>query len=122
MKIMFVTPAFVEKGKPSGGMVNYLYRVAKELQKWGNEIVIVAGGYQSSQKVTLDGLTIYKVATNLSVSENDIYIYFMEPLLREIEIQKTIHKICRTQKFDIIQYAGHSGNGIFHHIKTRNLM
>ncbi len=122
MKIMFVTPAFVEKGKPSGGMVNYLYRVAKELQKWGNEIVIVAGGYQSSQKVTLDGLTIYKVATNLSVSENDIYIYFMEPLLREIEIQKTIHKICRTQKFDIIQYAGHSGNGIFHHIKTPAVM
>lgn len=122
MRIMFVTPEFMEKGRPSGGMPNYIYRTAKALQCFGHEVIIVAGGYKMSKKTDYDGIDLYKVCTYSQESKSDFYNFLLSSLYREIKIQKMIHKICDSKKIDLIQYAGHSGNGIFHHVSVPAVM
>ena len=123
MRIMFVAPGFMEKGKPAAGMSNYIYRVARAFVRYGHEVIIVAGGYPSDKHVLMDQIEVYEVATSYHSLTSTVWDeYLLKPFSREKKIQKIVHRICKNEKIDIIQYAGNTGNGMLHNVKVPAVM
>lgn len=119
MKILFVTPEFIEKNKPASGMPNYIYRTALFLQSLGHECFVVTGG-RNNRLEQMSGLTIYRVNTLIPFAISGISGYLLKKIMADWKLQKKVREICAQKKIEIIQYAGHSGTGLFHNSKKVN--
>ena len=51
MKILFVATDYPERGKPTTGFPNYLYRVSTALVQMGHEPIILAAGRMNSHRI-----------------------------------------------------------------------
>ncbi len=113
MNILFVTPVFIEKGKATTGMPNYIYRVALFLEKSGHHCCIVTGGGMNRRSIISD-ITVYEVNTRHRHYKACFLERIYRKLWQEKKIQKKVNEVVKKERISIIQYAGHFGTGCFY--------
>lgn len=121
MKILFVTPYFLQKGKTGTGMLIYTYRMAKALLALGHNPIIVCGG-NCCKHEKFDGIDVYRVANTINKTNLQLIDQLLECTIGNYLIQQKVNEICKNQEIDIIQYAGNNGGGLFHKGKTPAVM
>lgn len=114
MNILFVTPDYVVKYKPTTGLPSYLRRVAISLVGYGHRPIIVTAGIADQHEV-VDGIEIYTKSVNHLVIKNNCFDCTVNALLMGYELNRLVHNICKKVKVDLIQYTSLNGLGIFYH-------
>ncbi len=114
MKIIFVTPEFLTKNKPSTGLPNYIYRVSKALMELGHTPIVITAG-DINQNVKYDGIRVLRRNISTGFSERHKLIrYFVSVINMNYVLTKELRKLCRTEQVDIIQFANLQGLGLFY--------
>lgn len=120
MRILFVATRYIEKGEPTTGFPNYLYRVSLALIEMGHIPMIVAGGAKDSHRVE-EGIEIWTVKTairfrKLFRGENFAHLKMGYVLNRKIK------EIIKQRPVDIIQFTSIGGMALFYYGKTPAVM
>lgn len=113
MRILFVATRYIEKGEPTTGFPNYLYRVSLALIKMGHTPVIVACGAKDGHRVE-EGIEIWTIQSAIKFNklfrgENFVHLkmgYMLNRKIREIVKQKPV---------DIIQFTSIGGMALFYY-------
>ncbi|HEV7454636.1 MAG TPA: glycosyltransferase [Candidatus Saccharimonadales bacterium] len=95
MKILIATPYFLPK---IGGVEKYTHSLAVELRRQGNQVVIVTSGVKDGDvtRETMDGLTVYRLPFQLTISNTPV----------SLKWGRQLRKIIAAEQPDIIN--GHS--------------
>jgi glycosyltransferase involved in cell wall biosynthesis len=118
MRIGFVTTEFLTEPYFSGGLANYVYRVAKNLAERGHDVHVFVQGTTSEAKIISDKFIVHRIIINSRprwakhLFRNAFYelgrrLRFAYKVWREVE---NIHQLT---PFDIIQVPNHRFPGIF---------
>lgn len=113
MNIIFVSTEFVTKLKPSTGLPNYLYRMAKALQKRKHRVIVVSCG-EYDEHTFYNGIELYRITVNTYSSKNSILDYLLYAIHNSWNLNKKVNTICRHEKIDIIQYTSLGGTALFY--------
>lgn len=113
MRIIFVTPEFLAKNKPSTGLPNYLFRVSKALINMGHTPIIVTSG-DKSEHVFYDGIEVFRERTMVEFNKRPELNYIYNSIMSSYKLNKIVRKICKEVKVDIVQYASLFGLAFFH--------
>lgn len=121
MNIVFVTAFFAEdEKKPIAGMPGYIYKAVKYLRKIGHRVEIVAGAdYEKTwiyRCITVHNCEVPRVL------EGNFIDISRKILQRELSFQRKLRELNKTQKIDIVQYAGWSGVGFLHSLKCPGIL
>jgi glycosyltransferase involved in cell wall biosynthesis len=118
MKIAIVTPEFAHD--QDGGLANYSYRIAKYLQEFGNEVLVILLGVEE-KKFNYKGVQVHQFDFILEPGDRTI----IERLLRKpkkvsrydileqrsICVNRKLGELQKNENFDIVHYAHLGGMG-----------
>jgi glycosyltransferase involved in cell wall biosynthesis len=121
MKIIFVTPEFLVKNRPSTGLPNYLYKVSKALIQFLHTPIIVTAG-EKDEHTFYDGIEVYRKAIILSNTQKPVLDYIMNSIQMNYILNKKVTELCKTTKIDLVQYASLFGLGLFHKVNIPAIM
>jgi glycosyltransferase involved in cell wall biosynthesis len=87
MKIMLVTPYFVPK---IGGLENYAYNLARELQAGGDEVFVVTAnhGAAGSARDVFDGIRVIRLPILFKLSNSPVHPLWFFMLRKIIRVEK----------------------------------
>lgn len=118
MRIAFVTTEYITESNYSGGLANYLYRIAKYLTKLGHEPVIIVVSKHDYSSVN-DNVRIHRVKVSSKIVSliNYVLLKFISrsinTLLISWKLRKAILHEHNNKPFDIVQYASSGAIGFF---------
>jgi glycosyltransferase involved in cell wall biosynthesis len=121
MNILYVTPDFPDKGQPTTGFPNYLYRVSMALIEMGHKPVILSAGKRSDKRFE-KGIEIIKVPYYGIEFDNEIINYTVNSIWLSYVLNRKIKELESTVKFDIIQFTSLSGVSILYNGRTPSVM
>jgi len=118
MKIAFVTPEYITDENFTGGLANYLFRVALSLVKLGHKPIIITSSYEN-KIIKKNGILIKHVKTNNTLlnkannlTSGRFLIVFMW-IWQSYLLNKVVKKMNKIDAFDIIQYSNYTATGLF---------
>lgn len=117
MTILFVTPDYIQKGKPTTGLPAYLYRVSQALLSMGHIPVILLTGREESYRKK-DGVEVYTISVPESLCKNQCVSYLYQSCMRAWYVNKKIKELVKNRKLDVIQFASLNGLAMFYTGKT----
>lgn len=113
MNILFASPAYIEPGKASTGLPNYLKRISIALKKMGHTVFVVYASTYDQEKIEND---IYIICKRIPYTQCDDTVekFRNDSLLVGYILHSAIREICNKRCIDIIQYASLRGIACFH--------
>ncbi len=115
MNILFVSTDYPERGQPTTGLPNYLYRVSLSLIQLGHKPMILASGRWDAHRVEQE-IEIWTVqVTGIGKFKSQSLEYAVNALHKGYVLNKKIKKILREKQIDIIQFTSLQGLAIFYH-------
>lgn len=120
MKILFVATEYMEKGIPTTGFPNYLYRVSLALIEMGHIPMIIASGERDSHRVE-EGIEIWTVRTTVKyykIFRGEIFVH----LKMSYMLNRKIKEIIAQRQVDIIQFTSIGGMALFYYGRVPAVM
>ncbi len=115
MNILFVSTDYPERGQPTTGFPNYLYRVSLSLIQLGHKPIILASGRWDAHRVE-QGIEIWTVrVTGIGNCKLQSLDYAVNALHKGYILNKKIKKMLRKKQIDVIQFTSLQGLAIFYH-------
>jgi glycosyltransferase involved in cell wall biosynthesis len=121
MKILFVSPSFPDRNKPTTGYPNYLYRVSLSLIEYGHKPYILSAGYKND-RWTDRGIEIIRVSDNSIKFDNSNFNELARPLAESYVLNKKIKRLDSKVKFDIVQFTSLDGVSLLYNGKIPAVM
>lgn len=112
MKILFVATDYPEKGKPTTGFPNYLYRVSLALLQMGHEPMILASGKRTHYRKE-QGICIWTIKIEYKDYKSQTFNYVINGLKKGYMLNKKAEEIIKEYSIDIIQYTSLEGIAVF---------
>lgn len=114
MNIVFVTPEFLVKNRPSTGLPNYLYRVSKALIDLGHHITIITAG-ELNEDILYENISVIRRNTFTTVKINsDSLTYIVDAIHMNYKLTHELIKLSHKMKIDIVQFSSLYGLGMFY--------
>lgn len=118
MRIAFVTTEFVTEPYFSGGLANYVYRVAKDLAARGHDVHVFVQGGEPEGKAVSEAFSVHRIVigprprwakrlVRNAFHELGRRLRFAYRVWREVE------RVHRLTPFDIVQVPNHRAPGVF---------
>lgn len=118
MNILFVANDYPERGKPTTGFPNYLYRVSLALIELGHKPMILAAGNSDSHR-TEWGIKIRTVKVAQIYGEGFQTVKYVYNAQRMgFALNREIRKIIREMHIDVIQFTSIMGLATLYYGKT----
>lgn len=122
MKICFVTPDFVQKGKISTGLPHYLYRVAKALQVMGHTPIIITAG-NTNEHLFYDNIEVFRKNCEPNyIFKSSCLNYVARAFKMSSMLNKEVRSLCKKREIDIIQFASLYGLAMLYKQKTPSII
>lgn len=116
MNILFVSTDYPERGRPTTGFPNYLYRVSLSLLQMGHKPIILAPGKWDGHRME-QGIDIWTVQVEFLKIKSPTLEYTVNALHKGYTLNKKVKELCRDGKIDIIQFTSLQGTALFYHGK-----
>lgn len=113
MKILYVATDYPERGRPTTGFPNYLYRVSLALVQMGHEPIILSAGRRNSQRIE-HGIIFLTVQVDRGDYGFKALTYLVNALRKSYALNKKISEITKKQSVDIIQFTSLEGSAVFY--------
>ena len=114
MNILFVSTDYVEPGRSSTGLPNYLKRITAALSENGNKVMVVYGTAYNQLRLE-DEVEIFSVRIpNIPIKGNDAEVARKHCLITGYYLNEKVNWILANRKVDIIQYVSLFGIGLFY--------
>ncbi|MBD0264365.1 MAG: glycosyltransferase family 4 protein, partial [Tolypothrix sp. Co-bin9] len=117
MRIGFVTPEYVTESYFSGGLANYVYRVAKALVSLGHEICVITLAETDQPEFNHEGVQVHRVAVGrFHKGLNKLTRSRMSSTARWLDF--SVQAYCKLkelntqQRFDILQFPNSRACGL----------
>lgn len=117
MKILYIATDYPEKGKPTTGFPNYLYRVSLALVQMGHKPVILYAGRRDSHR-TESGIEFWSIRTEYTEYNSQALSYTVNSLKKSYLLNKKIAEIVKKETIDIIQFTSLEGSAVFYRGKV----
>lgn len=117
MRILFVATDYPERGKPTTGFPNYLYRVSTALVQMGHEPVILAAGRMDSHRVE-QGIQIWTIKMKYINTKVQALDFAVNALRKGYILNKKLEKILNKMSIDVVQFTSLEGIAMFYHRKV----
>lgn len=115
MNILFVTPSFPDRGRPSTGFHSYLYRVSLSLIQLGHKPIILTAGKRNGKRIE-QGIEIRTVQVLGYVDSNSKTLnYAANALHKGYILNKEISKLVKKTHIDVIQFTSLEAIAMFYH-------
>lgn len=113
MRIFYVATDYPERGMPTTGFPNYLYRVSLALVQMGHEPVILSPGRRDSYR-TEQGIDFWTVKIEYKDYGLQELNYTMNALRKSYILNRKMSEIIKKQPADIIQFTSLEGSAMFY--------
>ena len=117
MRILYVSTDYPEKGKPTTGFPNYLYRVSLALVQMGHEPIILSIGKKESYHVDR-GIKIWTFECKYKDFKLQVLDYGINALKAGYVLNKKVKQIVERMSVDIIQFTSLKGIAMFYRGNT----
>ncbi len=120
MNILYVTPHYIQKGKPETGVPHYLHRLSLSLLALGHTPMILSSGENDEHKVN-DGIETWTVRTKIKwkrLFKGENFAHLKMSFL----LNKKVKEIIEERNVDIIQFTSIGGMALFYYGKTPAVM
>jgi len=116
MRIAFVTPEFVSESYFSGGLANYVYRVAKILIGQGHQVHVIILG-KKYEDLDFEGIHLHKVGLGRACVLLNLIMFgrlrqTSEWLEFSWKVYRKLRRLHRREPLDIVQFANSRGCGL----------
>ncbi|MEC4816344.1 MAG: glycosyltransferase family 4 protein [Scytonema sp. PMC 1069.18] len=117
MRIGFVTPEYVTESYFSGGLANYVHRVAKALVSLGHEVCIITLTETNQAELNDEGVQVYRIAlgrlhkglnklTRSRISSTTRWLDF------SVQAYRKLQQLHKQKPFDIVQFPNSRACGL----------
>lgn len=113
MRILYVATDYPERGMPTTGFPNYLYRVSLALVQMGHEPVILSPGRRDSSR-TEQGISFWTVRIEYIDFNSTVLSYTVNALKKSYILNHKAAEIVKKQPVDIIQFTSLEGSALFY--------
>lgn len=113
MRILYVATDYPERGMPTTGFPNYLYRVSLALVQMGHEPVILSPGRRDSSR-TEQGIHFWTVRMEYIDCSSPVLSYTVNALKKSCILNRKVAEIIKKQPVDIIQFTSLEGSALFY--------
>lgn len=118
MRVLFVATDYPDKGKPTTGFPNYLYRVSLALLQMGHQPIILAPGKREGLRVE-SGIEIWTIKKLKSrYCEFQSLNYAWNALQIGYALNKKVKEILKKKHIDIVQFTSLYGIAMFYYGKV----
>lgn len=113
MNILFIATEYPERGQPTTGFPNYLYRVSLALIQMGHKPVILAAGRWNKHRME-QGIEILTVQVGYIACRSQTVSYTLNALHKGYVLNQKISEIVKERKIDVVQFTSLEGIAIFY--------
>lgn len=114
MNILFVSTDYPERGQPTTGLPNYLYRVSLSLIQLGHKPMILASGRWDAHRVE-QGIEVWTVqVSGIGKCKLQSLDYAINSLHKGYILNKKIKKMLKEKQIDVIQFTSLQGIAMFY--------
>ena len=113
MKILFVATEYPEKGRPTTGFPNYLYRISLALVRMGHTPIILGAGKKADHRME-QGIDIWMIKTERKNYNSEVFNYAVNGLRKSYLLNKKAKKIIKSYSVDVVQFTSLEGSAIFY--------
>lgn len=114
MNILFIATDYPERGQPTTGFPNYLYRVSLSLIQLGHKPIILAAGRWNAHRVE-QGIEVWTVQViRYADYKSQALNYAINALHKGYVLNQKIRKLIREQHIDVIQFTSLEGIAMFY--------
>ena len=113
MRILYVATDYPERGMPTTGFPNYLYRVSLALVQMGHEPVILSPGRRDGSR-SEQGIRFWTVKTEYTDYRSQALCYTVNALRKSYILNRKVSEIIKKQPVDIIQFTSLEGSALFY--------
>ncbi len=117
MNILFVSTDYPERGKPTTGFPNYLYRVSLALVQMGHKPVILAAGNRDGHRIE-QGIDIYTVRLEYIDCKSRTLRYVVNALRKGYILNQKLNGLMEKMAIDVVQFTSLEGIAIFYRGNT----
>lgn len=104
MKILFVATDYPERGKPTTGFPNYLYRVSTALVQMGHEPIILAAGRMDSHRVE-QGINIWTIKMKYINTKVQVLDFVINSLRKGCLLNRKLEELLGKISIDVIRFT-----------------
>ena len=117
LRIAFTTPEFVTESYFSGGLANYVHRVAKALVSLGHEVHVVTFSEIDQAEFEHDGIQVHRVTVGkLPRLLNLLSLYRISSTTRwlvfTVQAYRKLNKLNKQQPLDVVQFPNSRACGL----------
>ena len=114
MNILFVTPDYPKRGRPTTGFPNYLYRVSLSLIQIGHKPIILTAGEWDGHRVE-QGIEIWTVRVPVyNDYKSQTLKYIVNSLSKGYILNRKIVEMKKKMRIDVIQFTSLHGIAMFY--------
>ena len=118
MRIGFVTPEFVTERYFSGGLANYVYRIARALVSRGHEVHVITFSEEEPAEFDYKGIGVCRINNNRKTIAWLNRLSFgklrssMKLVALSWEFYTKLKELHRRHPFDLVQYSNYNSGGL----------
>ena len=118
MRIGFVTPEFVTERYFSGGLANYVYRIARALVSRGHEVHVITFSEEEPAEFDYKGIGVCRINNNRKTIAWLNRLSFgklrssMKLVALSLEFYTKLKELHRRHPFDLVQYSNYNSGGL----------
>lgn len=113
MRILYVATDYPERGMPTTGFPNYLYRASLALVQMGHEPVILSPGRRDGSR-SEQGIRFWTVKIEYTDYRSQALCYTVNALRKSYILNRKVSEIIKKQPVDIIQFTSLEGSALFY--------
>lgn len=113
MRILYVATEYPERGMPTTGFPNYLYRVSLALVQMGHEPIILSPGRKDCCR-TEQGIHFWTVRMEYKDYSSQVLCYTVNALRKSNILNRKVSEIIKKQSVDIVQFTSLEGSALFY--------
>lgn len=121
MNILFIATEYPERGKPTTGFPNYLYRVSLALVQMGHKPVILAAGRWDNHRIERE-IEIWTVKVQHINCESYAIRYMINALHKGYILNQKIREMVEKREIDIIQFTSLEGIAMFYRCNNPSIL
>lgn len=121
MNILFVATEYPERGKPTTGFPNYLYRVSLALVQMGHKPIILAAGRWDNHRIE-GKIEIWTVKVQYTDCKLYVIKYMINALHKGYILNQSIREMVKKREIDVIQFTSLEGIAMFYRCNTPSVL